>query len=72
MRTQSLEGVLDEYNDLLINKGRRVIVKDPEGEYEALALRADEQGRLMIETAKGSVVPIDSGEVSVRGVDGYI
>ena len=72
VRTQSLVGVLDLYNGLLMNRDRKVIVKDPAGEYEATALRADEQGRLVVKMPDGMCRAIDSGEVSVRGIDGYI
>ena len=69
---QDLSAVRLYYNDHLINLGRRVIVKDPRGEYEAVARSIDDTGRLEIETDKGEHKFIDSGEVSVRGIDGYV
>ena len=72
VRTNDLSGLVSYYNSRLINAGRIVRVLDPAVEYEARAMEIDHSGRLMIEKADGIRLAIDSGEVSVRGVDGYI
>lgn len=73
LRERSLSFLLKEYNERLLNRDQRVRILDPAGQYEADALGMDEAGRLVV------VLPetrekrrIDSGEVQVRGVDGYV
>jgi BirA family biotin operon repressor/biotin-[acetyl-CoA-carboxylase] ligase len=60
------------YHDRLVNAGRRVKVLDPKGEYEAVARGISEKGELLVETEDGSIKEINSGEVSVRGIYGYV
>ena len=67
----SLESVLEYYNDRLISREQQVRVLDPAGEYEGKCLGMDETGRLMVESETGLCL-IDSGEVSVRGIYGYV
>lgn len=64
--------LLEAYNALLVNRDRRVIVieKNSRKEYTAIAL--DRDGSLLVRDDAGAVHSIISGEVSVRGVDGYI
>ena len=70
-KTGDLSGMKEKYESLLINTGKIVKVLDPKGEYEAKALGIDERGRLMIEKDDG-ISFIDSGEVSIRGILGYV
>ncbi|MCR5452427.1 MAG: biotin--[acetyl-CoA-carboxylase] ligase, partial [Lachnospiraceae bacterium] len=67
----SLASFLDEYNLRLINRNKKVKVLDPNGEYEGVALNIDEEGRLLVEVGN-EIRKIDSGEVSVRGIYGYV
>ncbi len=67
-----LSGIKDRYEELLVNKGREVRVLDPKGEYTAKALGIDENGQLMVERTDGKLEAIYAGEVSVRGIYGYI
>lgn len=69
--TCDLSLLADEYNRRLINRGKTVKVLDPAGEYTAKALGANEKGGLLIER-EGRMEVITSGEVSVRGVYGYV
>lgn len=57
------------YEERLLNKGKKVKVIGLE-EYEALALGIDAYGNLLVEK-DGKIIPINSGEVSVRGLYGY-
>ena len=61
-----------EYEEYLINKGKQVLVLNEEEEYPAIALGINEQGAVLIETKENEVETIVSGEVSVRGVLGYV
>lgn len=60
------------YNARLINAGRRVRIMDAKGFFEADALGIDETGRLIIKDDNGGLSFINSGEVCVRGIDGYV
>ncbi len=72
METWDMEQLMEEYNSLLVNKGRSVRVLDPKGEYEGTALGIDKEGSLLVKRLDGRVVPVISGEVSVRGIYGYV
>ncbi|MEY8517309.1 biotin--[acetyl-CoA-carboxylase] ligase [Lachnospiraceae bacterium 29-84] len=71
METQDFSMLAEEYNACLINCGRKVRVLDPLGEYEGKALGIESRGQLMVERGK-EVVAVSSGEVSVRGIYGYV
>ena len=62
----------EDYNRLLVNCGRRVRVLEPEHEYDALALGIDKTGELQVECEDGSRKSVFAGEVSVRGIYGYV
>ena len=68
----SLEPIMEDYNRLLVNCGRQVRVLEPEHEYDALALGIDKTGELQVECEDGSRKSVFAGEVSVRGIYGYV
>lgn len=72
IKTQDLSGLMEEYNQQLVNKNRRVRVLDPLGEFEGQALGINTHGSLLVEKDGGEIVEISSGEVSVRGIYGYV
>ncbi len=72
IRTQDLSGLIEEYNHTLVNIGRRVKVLDPLGEFEGRALGINKHGSLLVEREDGEVTEVSSGEVSVRGIYGYV
>ena len=61
-----------EYEDRLINRDRTVKIIDHKGEYEAVALGIGDDGALKVRTSDGNVMHINAGEVSVRGLYGYV
>ena len=70
---RSLSFLLEDYNRRLLNKNNLVRILDPQGHFEAKALGMDEAGRLVVvDTDTGQKSRIDSGEVQVRGLDGYV
>lgn len=71
MHTQDLSGLQAEYDSYMVNKDRQVRILDPQSEYEGNALGITERGELLVETPEG-VRKVDSGEVSVRGIYGYV
>ena len=72
MVCQDLTGIWDSYNHMLINRNAKVRVLDPKGEYDAKARGITKTGELLVETADGTVVQVYAGEVSVRGIYGYV
>ncbi len=72
LKTLDMSGLLAEYNELLVNRGREVRVLDPKGEFTGTSAGINEKGELLVELADGTVVPVYAGEVSVRGIYGYV
>lgn len=72
LKTYDLTGLIDKYNSYLINKDKEVRVLDPQGEYEGVALGINEKGELCVRKEDGTVVEVYAGEVSVRGLYGYV
>lgn len=62
----------EEYNLRLVNRGRQVRVLAPKGEYSGIARGINDAGELLVELEDGSVRTVMSGEVSVRGIYGYV
>ena len=71
VEAQTMAPFIEEYNDHLVNRNKKVKVLDPEHSYEGIARGMNEAGELLVETEQG-MVSIASGEVSVRGVYGYV
>lgn len=74
-KTEDLSLLQEEYNNRLINRGKEVKILDPahlEGGYRGFAQGIDSQGGLMVEKKNRELETITSGEVSVRGVYGYV
>ncbi len=62
----------DRYNSLLANKDADVLVLDPKGNYQGIARGIDDAGCLLVELEDGGITKVFSGEVSVRGLYGYV
>ena len=69
---RTLSFLMDRYNSKLINAGRRVRIMEAKSSFEAEASGIDETGRLIVKDDNGRLLFINSGEVSVRGIDGYV
>ena len=69
---KDLSFIQDKYNELLINKGKEVRVLEPENEYTAYAKGISRTGELLVVMEDGTEKEIYAGEVSVRGIFGYI
>lgn len=61
----------EEYRRLCVNIGREVIVAGRGGELRGTAADISGNGALLVSTAEG-LTPVSSGEVSVRGIYGYV
>lgn len=72
LRTLDLSGLLERYSALLVNRDREVMVLGTKGQYRAYALGINSTGELIVRREDGSTEEIFAGEVSVRGVYGYV
>lgn len=64
--------LLEEYNRLLVNRGREVRILDPKGEFTGISQGIDRAGELLVELPDKTVTNVYAGEVSVRGICGYV
>lgn len=71
LETLDMERMLEEYNGCLVNYGSAVKVLDPAGAYQGTALGVNKRGELLVEQ-EGEIRAVSSGEVSVRGIYGYV
>lgn len=68
----SLQPFLEEYHSRLLNKGAQVRVLDPKEPFEGIAEGITETGELIVERLDGSLMHVYAGEVSIRGLQGYV
>lgn len=68
----SLKPIQKAYEDKLANYGKEVKVLDPKGTYQGVALGINDKGELLVRRADGTVEEVYAGEVSVRGLWGYV
>lgn len=67
-----LSAMQERYNSLLVNCGREVRVLEPRHEYSGRAVGINEAGELLVCTEDGQTRRVYAGEVSVRGIYGYV
>lgn len=72
LENQNLEFLQEDYNAMLINQDREVMVLEPGKEYLAKALGINKLGELLVRKEDGSTEAVFAGEVSVRGIYGYV
>jgi len=72
MQTGDMSGLIKEYNGLLINVGREVKISNINSQFIGNAIGINEKGELLVKKQDGSIEKIMSGEVSVRGLYGYV
>lgn len=72
MQTEDMSGLIEEYNQRLVNMGNEVCILDPAGEFRGVSTGINQNGGLMVRLEDGSETEVISGEVSVRGVYGYV
>ncbi len=71
LATRDMSGLMERYNAHLVNRGRDVRILDDSGEVSGMARGINARGELLVDTADGPRA-VSSGEVSVRGVYGYV
>lgn len=62
----------DDYHRLLANMNKPVRVLHPTQPFEGVAIGINDLGELLVATQEGRVIPVNSGEVSVRGLYSYV
>ena len=72
LKSGDLHMLRDRYNALLAGKDGEVRIEAPEGAYTAVSRGIDTKGRLLAERETGGISMISAGEVSVRGLYGYV
>lgn len=72
METGDMSALMEIYNGCLANAGREVRVLAPAGEYTGTAVGIDKTGELLVLMEDGEIRRVISGEVSVRGIYGYV
>ncbi|MBQ4232604.1 MAG: biotin--[Lachnospiraceae bacterium] len=71
VKTEDLSLLLDDYNSILVNRGKEVRIIERDKEWAATAVSMNKLGELIVNDNEGKEVNIRSGEVSVRGLYGY-
>ncbi len=71
-QTEDFSALKELYEQRLVNKERDVQVLDPKEPYVGVAKGINEKGNLVVECSDGTEKCVDSGEVSVRGLYGYV
>lgn len=74
IKKQDLAPIKELYESYLVNRDKEVFVLNGRGDVElkGVALGIDDMGRLRIRLADGEVTSVMAGEVSVRGMNGYV
>ena len=72
LNTGDLSGLVQDYNEMLINAGRQVRICDAKEEFTGVAAGIDSHGELLVTKEDGTQAVISAGEVSVRGLYGYV
>ncbi len=67
-----LSELVEEYNSRCVNVGREVRVLDPKGEWNGIAEGINDKGELLVTREDGTQTCVYAGEVSVRGIYGYV
>lgn len=71
LKTQDLSALVREYDELLVNRNKSVRVLDPKEPFDGKAMGITHKGELIVETWESRKL-VSSGEVSVRGIYGYV
>lgn len=72
LKDRDLKGIKTEYNKFLANKDKEVQIISQQEDIKGIARGINDSGELLVELLDGSVYTVRSGEVSVRGIYGYV
>lgn len=71
LETEDLSALVNEYDAMLVNMKKQVKVLDPKEPFEGTAMGITKTGELIVDTWESRKL-VSSGEVSVRGIYGYV
>lgn len=71
LKTQDLSALVRDYDKLLVNRNKSVRVLDPKEPFDGKAMGITPKGELIVDTWESRKL-VSSGEVSVRGIYGYV
>ena len=71
LQTEDLSLIVQQYNSYLVNMDRPVRVMDAKEPYDGKARGITARGELLVDTWESRKL-VSSGEVSVRGIYGYV
>ena len=71
LKTQDLSALVREYDELLVNRNKSVRVLDPKEPFDGKAMGITPKGELIVDTWESRKL-VSSGEVSVKGIYGYV
>lgn len=72
LKTEDLSALYRKYNEICVNCGHEIRVLEPGSEYTGTTDGINEKGELVVKKPDGTVTRVYAGEVSVRGLYGYI
>ena len=67
----TFSALVREYDELLVNRNKSVRVLDPKEPFDGKAMGITPKGELIVDTWESRKL-VSSGEVSVRGIYGYV
>lgn len=70
--TEDMSGLMEEYNQICVNCGQQIRVLEPGKEYTGFSSGINERGELAVKRDTGEISYVYAGEVSVRGLYGYV
>jgi BirA family biotin operon repressor/biotin-[acetyl-CoA-carboxylase] ligase len=72
LETEDLSKINEEYSRYLINKDENVCVMEKDKKVVGIARGITDAGKLIVEQEEGNLLEVYAGEVSVRGIYGYV
>lgn len=72
LETEDLSALREDYNGSLAGQNGPVRVLAPSGGWDGISLGIDESGSLLVRDQGGTIRTVNAGEVSVRGLYGYV
>lgn len=72
VKEQNLYFIKEEYQRALVHLNQQIRVLDGKTAIEGIARGIDDEGKLLVEQKDGKEIAVYAGEVSVRGLYGYV
>ena len=69
---QDMSQLMEPYNNMLVSMDKEVNVLDPKGSFTGVSKGINHLGELVVQLPSGETKNIYAGEVSVRGLYGYV